>query len=72
MKPNLVFMFADQLRLCSTGYGGDKRAKTPVIDAMSENATDLCNAVSGHPVCAPFRASLFTGKYTTSTGMAVL
>ena len=27
MKPNLVFMFADQLRLCSTGYGGDKRAK---------------------------------------------
>ena len=28
MKPNLVFMFADQLRLCSTGYGGDKKAKT--------------------------------------------
>lgn len=71
MKPNLVFMFADQLRLCSTGYGGDKKAKTPVIDAMSENATDLCNAVSGHPVCAPFRASLFTGKYTTSTGMVI-
>ena len=29
------------------------------------------NAVSGHPVCAAYRASLFTGKYTTSTGMVI-
>ncbi len=32
---------------------------------------DLCQAVSGHPVCAPYRASLLTGKYTTSTGMVI-
>ena len=63
MKPNLVFMFADQLRLCSTGYGGDKKAKTPVIDAMSENATDLCNAVSGHPVCAFPRFAVYGEIY---------
>jgi arylsulfatase A-like enzyme len=25
--------------------------------------------VPGHPVCAPYRASLFTGKYTTSTSI---
>lgn len=70
-KPNLVYMFADQLRLCSMGYYGDKRAKTPNIDALEGCSCDLTNAVSGHPVCAPYRASLFTGKYTTSTGMVI-
>ncbi len=70
-KPNLVFMFADQLRLCSMGYYGDKKAKTPNIDALASESCNLCECVSGHPVCAPFRASLFTGKYTTSTGMVI-
>ena len=27
--------------------------------------------VSGSPMCAPYRASLFTGKYASSTGMAI-
>ncbi len=71
MKPNLVYMFADQLRLCSTGYGGDRDARTPNIDRLSREGINFCNAVSGHPVCAPYRASLFTGKYTTSTGMII-
>lgn len=70
-KPNLVYMFADQLRLCSMGYRGDERAITPNIDALSADSCNLTNAVSGHPVCAPYRASLFTGKYTTSTGMVI-
>ncbi len=70
-KPNLVYMFADQLRLCSMGYAGDKKAITPNIDALEAKSCNLCEAVSGHPVCAPYRASLFTGKYTTSTGMVI-
>lgn len=70
-KPNLVFMFADQLRLASMGYYGDKKAQTPNIDRLEGESCDLINAVSGHPVCAPYRASLFTGKYTTSTGMVI-
>lgn len=71
MKPNLVYMFADQLRLCSTGYGGDADARTPNMDRLSREGINFSNAVSGHPVCAPYRASLFTGKYTTSTGMII-
>ena len=70
-KPNLVYMFADQLRLQSVGYFGDKKAKTPNIDALAAQSCNLIEAVSGHPVCAPYRASLFTGKYTTSTGMVI-
>ena len=70
-KPNLIYIFADQLRYSSLGYTGDTRAKTPNIDRFKKESLDLCNAVSGHPVCAPYRASLFTGKYTTSTGMVI-
>lgn len=70
-KPNLIYVFADQLRYFSLGYAGDPYAKTPNIDRLSKECTDLCQAVSGHPVCAPYRASLFTGKYTTSTGMVI-
>lgn len=71
MKPNLIYIMADQLRYQSLGYAGDKLAKTPNIDKLASECVDLCNAVSGHPVCAPYRASLFTGKYTTSTGMVI-
>ncbi len=71
MKTNLIYIFADQLRYQSLGYSGDKNAITPNIDALCSESVDLCQAVSGHPVCAPYRASLFTGKYTTSTGMVI-
>jgi arylsulfatase A-like enzyme len=70
-KPNIIYIFADQLRYASVGYAGDRRARTPHIDRFKGESLDLCNAVSGHPVCAPYRASLFTGKYTTSTGMVI-
>jgi arylsulfatase A-like enzyme len=70
-KPNLVFILADQLRYQSCGFAGDARAKTPRLDALAKQGVVFCNAVSGHPVCAAYRASLLTGKYTTSTGMVI-
>ncbi len=70
-KYNLLYIFADQLRYQSCGYSGDVKARTPNIDSLAKESVDFCNAVSGHPVCAAYRASLFTGKYTTSTGMVI-
>lgn len=70
-KPNLVYVFADQLRYQSVGYAGDKRAKTPYIDELAAESLNMDQAVSGHPVCSAYRASLLTGKYTTSTGMVI-
>lgn len=70
-KPNLIYIFADQLRYQSLGYAGDDKAITPHIDTLCKESVDVCQAVSGHPVCAPYRASLLTGKYTTSTGMVI-
>ena len=71
MKPNLVYVFADQLRYDALSCNGDDKAITPHIDELSSESLNLDNCVSNHPVCAPYRASLFTGKYTTSTGMVI-
>lgn len=68
-RPNLIYVLADQLRYQSCGYAGDPRARPPAIDAFSRESGDFRNAVSGYPICAPYRASPFTGKYASSTGM---
>ncbi len=70
-SPNLVFILADQLRYQSCGLAGDTKARTPEIDRLASQGVVFRNAISGHPVCAPYRASLLTGKYTTSTGMVI-
>lgn len=70
-KPNIIFVLADQLRYQSCGWAGDPLAKTPNLDAFAREGADFRNAVSGHPVCSAYRASLLTGKYTSSTGMVI-
>ena len=70
-KPNLVFVFADQLRYDALGCNGNDRAVTPRIDAFAREAVDLCNATAVSPVSAAYRASLLTGKYVSSTGLVI-
>lgn len=70
-RPNLIYVFADQLRLQSCGYAGDESAHTPNIDRLAAQGVSFANAVSSTPVCAAYRASLFTGKHTTSHGMVI-
>lgn len=70
-QPNLLFILADQLGYSRCGYAGDEKAINPNLDSLASQGVNFCNAVSNTPVCAAYRASLFTGKYTTSTGMVI-
>lgn len=70
-RPNILYIFADQLRYQSCGYAGDENAITPQIDRLAAGGVNFKNAVVSMPVCSAYRASLFTGKYTTSTGMVI-
>ena len=70
-RPNLVYVFADQLRYQSCGYAGDEYARTPNIDQLAAQGCNFHQAISNTPVCAPHRASLMTGKCQSSTGMVI-
>ncbi len=67
--PNLVFVFADQWRAQATGYAGDPNARTPHLDRLAGQSLRFTHAVSGCPVCSPYRASLLTGRYWLSHGI---
>lgn len=68
-KPNIIYILADQWRASATGYAGDPNVRTPNLDLLAKESFNFRNAVSVIPVCTPYRASLMTGRYPTSTGM---
>ena len=70
-RPNLIYVFADQLRADCLSCTGSRHARTPNLDRFAGQSVSFTNAVSSTPVCAAYRASLFTGKHTSSTGMVV-
>ena len=68
-RPNILFIFADQWRADATGYAGDPNVKTPNLDQLAKQSVNFTNAVSGCPVCCPYRASLMTGRRPLSHGV---
>ncbi len=68
-RPNLLFVFADQWRAQDTGYAGNPDVRTPHLDGLARTSVNFRNAVSGCPVCSPFRASLITGRYPLTHGV---
>jgi arylsulfatase A-like enzyme len=70
-RPNIICIVVDQLRYQACGYAGEWKARTPNLDKLAAAGVNFRQAVSSTPVCAAFRASLLTGKYTSSTGMVI-
>jgi arylsulfatase A-like enzyme len=68
-QPNVIFVFADQWRAQDVGYYGNSQVKTPAIDQFAKESVVFSNAVSGCPVCCPYRASLLTGQYPLTHGV---
>ncbi|MEJ7830041.1 MAG: sulfatase [Segetibacter sp.] len=68
-KPNIVFIIVDQWRAQALGYSGDKNAFTPNLDKLAATSLNVSNAVSGTPVCTPYRASLLTGQNPLTHGV---
>ena len=67
--PNIVFVFADQMRAHAMGAMGNQQVITPHLDTLAAEGLLITNAISGQPVCTPFRAQLMTGRYSHSTGV---
>ena len=70
-RPNVVFVLTDQWRAQATGYAGDTNVRTPALDRLAGESVNFHNAVSGLPVCCPYRASLITGQYPRTNGVFI-
>ncbi|HKE28234.1 MAG TPA: sulfatase [Bryobacteraceae bacterium] len=69
--PNVLFVLADEWRAQATGYSGDSNVHAPVLDGLAAESVSFENAVSGCPVCCPYRASLLTGQYPLTHGVFI-
>ncbi len=67
-KPNVIVILADDLGYGDTGVYGSKIVKTPNIDALARDGVRFTQGYVSHPVCAPSRAALLTGRYQTRFG----
>ncbi|MEC5145195.1 sulfatase-like hydrolase/transferase [Chitinophaga sp. 212800010-3] len=59
-KPNVIFIYADDLGLGLLSCYGQRIIKTPNIDRLAETGMQFTRAYGAH-LCAPARASLITG-----------
>lgn len=62
-KPNLLYVFADQMRSSTMGFLGQERVHTPNLDRLASQGVVFENATANVPVCTPSRASLLTGRH---------
>ncbi len=68
-RPNIVFVFADQMRAQATGYAGNSDVQTPTLDSLATQSLIFTTAVAGCPVSTPWRATLLTGQYPLTHGL---
>ena len=61
--PNVIWIFGDQHRGQALSCMGDPNLQTPNIDRLAETGINFTRAVSGCPLCSPFRGSLLSGLY---------
>src|SRR5690242_6677417 len=54
---------ADQLRADALGCFGNSFARTPTLDALAARGARLSAHMTPNQICAPSRASLFSGLY---------
>ncbi|HDZ13993.1 hypothetical protein LCGC14_0950920, partial [marine sediment metagenome] len=61
-KPNLLYIFPDQLRNAAIAINGEDPVYTPNLDQLAKEGIVLTNAIANFPLCSPSRAMLMTGK----------
>lgn len=62
-RPNIIYIYADDLGYGELGCYGQEKIKTPNIDRMAAEGMRFTQHYTGSPVCAPSRCMLLTGKH---------
>lgn len=62
-KKNVIWILGDQHRAQALSCNGDPNVNTPNLDRLAVEGVNFRNAVSGAPLCCPFRGSMLTSRY---------
>ena len=62
-RPNIIFIFADDLGYGDVGIHDSTFCETPNIDQMAKEGIDFTNFTVNSPVCSPSRAAVMTGQF---------
>ena len=68
-KPNIVFIYADDLGWKDVGFMGSQYYETPHVDRLASQGMVFTDAYACAPNCAPSRACLLTGQYSPRHGV---
>lgn len=66
MKPNVVIIMADQLRVDALG-----KEYTPNINKLAQEGVVFNRAYCASPLCVPARGAFFTGRYPNFNGSLI-
>lgn len=61
-RPNVVFIFADDLGINDFGCYGRKDQETPRLDRLAAQGMRFTCAYCAQPICSPSRAAVMSGK----------
>ena len=62
-RPNVIWVLGDQHRGQALSCNGDPNVRTPNLDNLAAQGVNFTAAVSGYPLCCPFRGALLAGRY---------
>ncbi len=64
LKPNIIFILADDLGYGEFGWYGQELIEARNIDRLAEGGMMFTQFYRGSPVCAPSRCALLTGLHS--------
>ena len=67
--PNVLLITTDQQRWDTLGCYGNKKVKTPHIDALAAKGTRFARPYTQNTICTPARACIQTGRYIHQHGV---
>ena len=70
-SPNVLFVFADQMRGCDMRCAGNREMVTPHFDRLAREGVMATRHYATTPLCCPNRATMLTGTYPTTHRLLV-
>ena len=68
-EPNLLHIFADEMRGMAMSCAGNANLSTPNMDRLADEGARFTRMYTPSPLCSPARSSMMTGMYPHNAGV---